>query len=155
MMFYYQIFPTGTLVWLPAFFITCVLSHLLARGYGFRRWNVQYRDVRYTVPFLLNYGFLLRLWFTRAARYTAMAYHSWIESDDRVVEGFRWALFGIGEAPGAMIYTSMGVSLLLVFTGLIYFNRMEKTFADVVMQTSPICYQRVNSWVILQFVQRT
>ena len=49
-----------------------------------------------------------------------------------VVEGFRWALLGIGAAPGGMIYTSMGVTLLLIITGAIYFKRMEKTFADIV-----------------------
>ena len=132
MMFYYQIFPTGTLVWLPAFLLLAFATSLGA-GLWFSALNVQYRDVRYTVPFLTQ------LWlFATPVIYPSSTVHGpWriilgLNPMTGVVEGFRWALLGIGEAPGAMIYTSMGVSLLLVFTGLIYFNRMEKTFADVV-----------------------
>jgi len=132
MMFYYQIFPTGTLVWLPAFLLLAFATSLGA-GLWLSALNVQYRDVRYTVPFLTQ------LWlFATPVIYPSSTVHGpWriilgLNPMTGVVEGFRWALLGIGEAPGAMIYTSMGVSLLLVFTGLIYFNRMEKTFADVV-----------------------
>jgi lipopolysaccharide transport system permease protein len=132
MMFYYQIFPTGTLVWLPAFLLLAFATSLGA-GLWLSALNVQYRDVRYTVPFLTQ------LWlFATPVIYPSGAIHGpWrimlgLNPMTGVVEGFRWALLGIGEAPGAMIYTSMGVSLLLVLTGLIYFNRMEKTFADVV-----------------------
>jgi len=132
MMFYYQIFPTGTLVWLPAFLLLAFATSLGA-GLWLSALNVQYRDVRYTVPFLTQ------LWlFATPVIYPSSTVHSpWriilgLNPMTGVVEGFRWALLGIGEAPGAMIYTSMGVSLLLVFTGLIYFNRMEKTFADIV-----------------------
>ncbi len=132
MMFYYQIFPTGTLVWLPTFLLLAFATSLGA-GLWLSALNVQYRDVRYTVPFLTQ------LWlFATPVIYPSSTVHGpWriilgLNPMTGVVEGFRWALLGIGEAPGAMIYTSMGVSLLLVFTGLIYFNRMEKTFADVV-----------------------
>ena len=132
MMFYYQIFPTGTLVWLPAFLLLAFATSLGA-GLWLSALNVQYRDVRYTVPFLTQ------IWlFATPVIYPSSTVHGpWriilgLNPMTGVVEGFRWALLGIGEAPGAMIYTSMGVSLLLVFTGLIYFNRMEKTFADVV-----------------------
>jgi lipopolysaccharide transport system permease protein len=132
MMFYYQIFPTGTLFWLPAFILLAFTTSLGA-GLWLSALNVQYRDVRYTVPFLTQ------IWlFATPVIYPSGAVHGpWriilgLNPMTGVVEGFRWALLGMGEAPGPMIYTSMGVSLLLVFTGLIYFHRMEKTFADVV-----------------------
>jgi lipopolysaccharide transport system permease protein len=132
MMFYYQIFPTVTLVWLPAFLLLAFATSLGA-GLWLSALNVQYRDVRYIVPFLTQ------IWlFATPVIYPSSAVHGpWriilgLNPMTGVVEGFRWALLGIGAAPGAMIYSSMGVSLLLVFTGLIYFNRMEKTFADVV-----------------------
>jgi lipopolysaccharide transport system permease protein len=132
MMFYYQIFPTVTLVWLPGFLLLAFATSLGA-GLWLSALNVQYRDVRYTVPFLTQ------IWlFATPVIYPSSAVHGpWriilgLNPMTGVVEGFRWALLGIGAAPGAMIYSSMGVSLLLVFTGLIYFNRMEKTFADVV-----------------------
>jgi lipopolysaccharide transport system permease protein len=132
MMFYYQIFPTGTLIFLPAFLLLAFATSL-GVGLWLSALNVQYRDVRYTIPFLTQ------LWlFATPVIYPSSAVQSpWriilgLNPMTGVVEGFRWALLGIGAAPGGMIYTSMGVALLLVFTGMIYFKRMEKTFADVV-----------------------
>ncbi|HVP81202.1 MAG TPA: ABC transporter permease [Thermodesulfobacteriota bacterium] len=133
MMFYYQIFPTGTLIWLPVFLLLAFATSL-GVGLWLSALNVQYRDVRYTIPFLTQ------LWlFATPVIYPsgAVVHGPWriilgLNPMTGVVEGFRWALLGIGTAPGTMIYTSMGVSLLLVFTGLMYFNRMEKTFADIV-----------------------
>jgi len=132
MMFYYQIFPTGTLVWLPAFLLLAFATSL-GVGLWLSALNVQYRDVRYTVPFLTQ------LWlFATPVIYPSSAVHGpWriilgLNPMTGVVEGFRWALLGIGAAPGGMIYTSMGVTLLLIITGAIYFKRMEKTFADIV-----------------------
>jgi len=132
MMFYYQIFPTGTLVWLPAFLLLAFATSLGA-GLWLSALNVQYRDVRYTVPFLTQ------IWlFATPVIYPSSAVHGpWriilgLNPMTGVVEGFRWALLGIGAAPGGMIYTSMGVTFLLIITGAIYFKRMEKTFADIV-----------------------
>ena len=132
MMFYYQIFPTGTLVWLPAFLLLAFATSL-GVGLWLSALNVQYRDVRYTVPFLTQ------LWlFATPVIYPSSAVHGpWriilgLNPMTGVVEGFRWALLGIGAAPGGMIYTSMGVTFLLIITGAIYFKRMEKTFADIV-----------------------
>jgi lipopolysaccharide transport system permease protein len=132
MMFFYQIFPTSTLIWLPAFLLLAFATSL-GVGLWLSALNVQYRDVRYTIPFLTQ------LWlFATPVIYPSGAVHgSWrivlgLNPMTGVVEGFRWALLGIGEAPGGMIYTSMGIALLLVFTGVIYFKRMERTFADVV-----------------------
>ena len=49
-----------------------------------------------------------------------------------VVEGFRWALLGSGAAPGPVLAVSALAALLLLFTGIVYFRRMEATFADVI-----------------------
>jgi lipopolysaccharide transport system permease protein len=132
MMFFYRIFPTGTLVYLPVFLLLAFATSLGA-GLWLSALNVQYRDVRYAVPFLTQ------LWlFATPVIYPSSGVHGpWriilgLNPMTGVVEGFRWALLGIGAAPGAMIYTSMCVSLMLVFTGLIYFKGMEKTFADIV-----------------------
>jgi len=132
MMFYYQIFPTSTLIWLPVFLLLAFATSL-GVGLWLSALNVQYRDVRYTIPFLTQ------LWlFATPVIYPSGAVHGpWriilgLNPMTGVVEGFRWALLGIGAAPGAMIFTSMGIALLLVLTGLIYFSRMEKTFADIV-----------------------
>jgi lipopolysaccharide transport system permease protein len=49
-----------------------------------------------------------------------------------VVEGFRWALLGVDTAPGNMLIVSSVVALLIMISGLFYFRRMEKSFADIV-----------------------
>jgi lipopolysaccharide transport system permease protein len=49
-----------------------------------------------------------------------------------VIEGFRWALLGKTQAPGAMLWVSMVVVAVVLVGGLYYYRRMEKTFADVV-----------------------
>ena len=93
---------------------------------------MQYRDVRYVVPFLTL------LWFFS----TPIVYPSSLLSEPwrtlyglnpmaGVVEGFRWALLG-APAPGPMLAISTCVALLLLVSGAYFFRRMERTFADVV-----------------------
>jgi lipopolysaccharide transport system permease protein len=132
MMFFYQIYPGVAVVWLPAFIAPAVASSL-GVGLWLSAMNVQYRDVRYVIPFLTQ----LWLFATPVIYPSSLLHGPWrfilgLNPMTGVVEGFRWALLGIGDPPGGMIWGSAGVSLLLVVTGLIYFNRMEKTFADVV-----------------------
>ena len=133
MMFYYHIFPTGTFIWLPVFLLLAFATSL-GVGLWLSALNVQYRDVRYTMPFLTQ------LWlFATPVIYPSgsVVGGGWriilgLNPMTGVVEGFRWAVLGIGNAPGSMTYMSMGVTVLLVLTGVMYFNRMEKTFADIV-----------------------
>ena len=49
-----------------------------------------------------------------------------------VVEGFRWALLGVEGPSGEMVALSVGVALFVVVTGLLYFQRVERTFADLI-----------------------
>jgi lipopolysaccharide transport system permease protein len=132
MMFFYQIYPTAAVIWLPAFLLLAFASSL-GVGLWLSAMNVQYRDVRYVIPFLTQ----LWLFATPVIYPSSLLHGSWrillgLNPMTGVVEGFRWAVLGVGDAPGGMIWASVGVSLLLVVTGTIYFNRMEKTFADVV-----------------------
>ncbi len=132
MMFFYQIYPTAAVVWLPAFMLLAFGSSL-GVGLWFSAMNVQYRDIRYVIPFLTQ----LWLFATPVIYPSSLLHGPWrtilgLNPMTGVVEGFRWALLGVGDAPGEMIWASVAVSLLLVVTGSIYFNRMEKTFADVV-----------------------
>jgi len=132
MMFFYHIYPTSAVLWLPAF-----LMLALAASFGVGLWlsamNVRYRDVGHTIPFLTQ----LWLFATPVIYPSSLLPGPWriilgLNPMTGVVEGFRWSLLGIGDAPGGMIWASVGISLSLVATGMIYFNRMEKTFADVV-----------------------
>ena len=132
MMFFYQIYPTSAVVWLPAFLLLAFVASL-GVGLWLSAINVQYRDVGFTIPFLTQ----LWLFATPVIYPSGMLHGPWrillgLNPMTGVVEGFRWALLGIGDAPGGMIWASVGVTLLLIVTGVIYFNRMEETFADVV-----------------------
>ena len=132
MMLYYGLVPTMNVLWLP-FFLLLALVTSLGVGLWFSALNVQFRDVRYAVPFLTQ------LWMFS----TPIAYPSSLLSEPwrtlyglnpmvGVVEGFRWALLGTDTAPRLIIVASSLVALALLIGGAFYFRRMEKTFADIV-----------------------
>jgi len=95
--------------------------------------NVQFRDVRYMIPFITQAW----LFATPVAYSSSLLSEPWrtlygINPMVGVVEGFRWALLGTDTAPGPIIVVSFVVSAGVLFSGAYYFRRMEKTFADVI-----------------------
>ena len=95
--------------------------------------NVQFRDVRYVVPFLTQ----LWLFATPVAYPSSLLPEPWrtlygLNPMVGVVEGFRWALLGTDTAPGPIIIVSVLISLALLVGGAFYFRRLERTFADIV-----------------------
>jgi len=132
MMLFYGIIPTFAIVTLPLFLILAVAT-ALSVGLWLSALNVQYRDVRYTIPFLTQFW----LFATPVAYSSSLVPESWralygLNPMAGVVEGFRWALLGKTEGPGALLAVSIIVVVALLIGGLYYFRRMEKTFADVV-----------------------
>jgi lipopolysaccharide transport system permease protein len=132
MMFFYGITPTVNILWLPAFLLLALVT-ALGVGLWFSAMNVQFRDVRYTVPFITQFW----LFATPIAYPSSLLSEPWrtiygINPLVGVVEGFRWALLGTDTAPGLVIIVSSLVSLILLISGAYYFRRMEKSFADVV-----------------------
>jgi lipopolysaccharide transport system permease protein len=132
MMLYYSVVPTLNVLWLP-FFLLLALVASLGVGLWLSALNVEYRDVRYVVPFITQFWMFA----------TPIAYPSSLLSEPwrtlyglnpmvGVVEGFRWALLGTGKGPGPMIALSFAVSLVILISGALYFKRMERNFADVV-----------------------
>ena len=133
MMLAYGIMPTVKVLWLP-FFLLLALVTALGTGLWLSAMNVQFRDVRYTVPFITQFWMFA----------TPIAYPSSLIEDPLlrtlyginpmtgVVEGFRWALLGTDTAPGPIVFASSLAALVLLVGGAFYFRRMEKTFADVV-----------------------
>lgn len=95
--------------------------------------NVQYRDVRYAVPFLVQFWM-----FASPVTYpSSIVPEAWralygLNPMAGVIEGFRWALLGTETSPGPLIAVSVGAALVLLVSGAYYFRRMERTFADVV-----------------------
>ncbi len=132
MMFYYGTAPTVNVLWLPFLLLLALVTSL-----GVALWlsamNVQFRDVRYTIPFLTQFW----LFATPIAYPSSLLEEPWrtlyaINPMVGVVEGFRWALLGADTAPGPIIIVSSLTALALLLSGAFYFRRVERTFADVV-----------------------
>jgi len=133
MMLAYGIMPTANVLFLPLFLLLAFVT-ALGVGLWLSAMNVQFRDVRYTVPFLTQFWMFA----------SPIAYPSSLIENDLlralyglnpmagVVEGFRWALLDADTAPGPIIIASSAAAVLLLISGAYYFRRMEKTFADVV-----------------------
>jgi lipopolysaccharide transport system permease protein len=131
MMIYYGINPTVNALWLPAFLLLALITSL-GVGFWLSALNVQFRDVRYTLPFLTQ----VWLFSTQIAYPSNLIPEQWrpfygLNPMAGVVDGFRWALLGTDTQPGLMIGVSILVAVAIFVGGLFYFRRMEKTFADV------------------------
>jgi lipopolysaccharide transport system permease protein len=135
MMFFYDMVPTANVLWLVPLLVLALITSL-GVGLWFSALNVQYRDVRYVVPFLVQvwlfatpiaYGASL---LDEFGTHWQMLYA--LNPMVGVVEGFRWALLGTDTAPGPMIAVSTLAAILILVGGAFYFRRLEKSFADVV-----------------------
>jgi len=132
MMFYYGIYPTAAIVTLPLFILFAIAT-ALAAGLWLSALNVEYRDVRYTIPFLTQFW----LFATPVVYPSSLVPEPWralygLNPMAGVVEGFRWALLGKSGGTGPLMLVSVLAVVVLLIGGLIYFRRMEKTFADLV-----------------------
>jgi lipopolysaccharide transport system permease protein len=132
LMAYYRMAPTGAVVWLPLFTLLAVLT-ALGVGLWLSALNALYRDVRYVVPFLVQFW----LFASPVAYPSSLVPVKWrwlygLNPMAGVIEGFRWALTGHGQPPGILLAASSAAVVLLVLSGLVYYHAMEGTIADVV-----------------------
>lgn len=132
MIFYYGSVPTINVLWLPAFVLLAMVTAM-----GVALWlsafNVQFRDVRYVIPFLIQFW----LFATPIAYPSSLLSEPWrtvygINPMVGVVEGFRWALLGTETSPGPILAVSVLTTVIIFLTGAVYFCRKEKMFADIV-----------------------
>lgn len=133
MMIWYKVPVTFAILWLPLFLM---LAFLCALGIGlwFSALNVEYRDVRYIVPFLVQFG----LYVSPVGFSSAIVPAKWrllysLNPMVGVIDGFRWALLGTKDTlymPG--LYLSILMVLVLFVSGIFFFKRMERTFADII-----------------------
>ena len=132
MIFYYGYHLTLSVLALPLFLFFAIVT-ALAVGLWLSALNVQYRDVRYVIPFLVQFWMFLT-----PIAYSSSIVPAWarplygLNPMAGVVEGFRWALLGKSSGVGPLLIVSVTVVLALLVGGLMYFRRMEKTFADVI-----------------------
>jgi len=132
LMAYYGIAPTFAILWLPLL-VLFILVTALSVGLWLSALNVQYRDVQHIIPFVIQ------AWmYASPVAYSTELIPTgpWrilygLNPLVGVIQGFRWALLG-GEKPDELMMMSIGLVTTLLITGLFYFRRMEKTFADVV-----------------------
>ncbi len=132
MMVFYGIVPTVAVLMLPLFVLLALMT-ALGIGFWLSALDAQYRDVRYTLPFLTQFW----LFATPVVYPSSLVPEQWrllygLNPMTGVVEGFRWALLGKTEAPDAMLAVSATVVLGVFIGGLYYFNRVDETLADVV-----------------------
>ena len=129
---YYGIAPDVTLLALPLF-VALALAAALAIGYWLSALNVRYRDVSAILPFLTQFWFYA----------TPIAYSSTLVPEEwrsivglnpmaGVVEGVRWTFFPDTKSFDPLVFVSAGTVLVLLVSGVLYFRRVERTFADVV-----------------------
>jgi lipopolysaccharide transport system permease protein len=132
MMFFYQIAPTSNIWTLPLFLLLALMT-ALGVGLWLSALNVLYRDINYATHFITQFWMFV----TPIAYSSTMIPDKWklvysLNPMAGVVNGFRWALLGIGEGPGADLIVSVVVAIILLISGLFFFKRTERLFADMV-----------------------
>jgi lipopolysaccharide transport system permease protein len=132
MMIFYGVTPGPAVVALPLL-VLLACAAALAVGLWLAALNVRYRDVRYTIPFFVQFWLIA----TPIAYPASLVPDRWrlvygLNPMVGVVEGFRWALLGKPETLHPSVFVSAAVVTLLLAGGLVYFRRLERTFADEV-----------------------
>ena len=133
LMFYYGVTPAWNVLWTLPFFLLLSIVAALGVSLWLSAINVQYRDVNYALPFLTQFW----LFITPVAYSASVISEKWqlfysLNPMAGVVNGFRWALLGAGSGPDLALWISVGISLLILVSGLFYFRNMERTFADMI-----------------------
>ena len=138
MMIRYGIHPGSAIVFLPAFLLLAVVS-ALGVGTWLSAFNVQYRDVRYVVPFLIQlWLFVTPVIYPMGPvtqRLEELGLPAWIYGINPmagVVTGFRWALLSTPPPAWPIFAASFVSAAALLLSGAFYFRRVERSFADVV-----------------------
>jgi homopolymeric O-antigen transport system permease protein len=132
MMAWFGIAPTWGVLALP-FFLLLALITALAVSLWLSALNVRYRDVRHTIPFLIQFW----MYASPVAYSASLVPERWrllysLNPMAGVIEGFRWTLLGKASPNLAVIAANAVVVIALLIGGLVFFKRMERTFADVI-----------------------
>ena len=126
----YGIRPGPAALWLPALLLLAVLT-VLGVGLWMSALNALYRDVRYVVPFLINFW----MFASPVAYPSSLVPARWrwlygLNPMAGVIDGFRWSLTGHGQPPGPLLLASAAAVVLVLLGGLFFFQRMEGAVAD-------------------------
>jgi lipopolysaccharide transport system permease protein len=133
LMLFYHHYPTVLMLWILVFLLLEILL-TLGMGLWLSAFNVEYRDVRYAVPFLIQ------LWlFASPVIYSSsfvparfrVAYGI-INPMSGIIEGFRWSILSTTPPSYQQLMTSAAIIIVILITGAFYFRRREMAFADVI-----------------------
>jgi len=127
---FYGIRPGLAALWLPVLLLLAVLT-ALGVGLWMSALNALYRDVKYVVPFLIQFW----MFASPVAYPSSLVPQRWrwlygLNPMAGVIDGFRWALTGHGQPPGPLLLASSGMVVAVVLGGLFFFQRMEGAIAD-------------------------
>jgi homopolymeric O-antigen transport system permease protein len=128
--FAYRIVPTFTALWLPVLLLLALFT-ALGVGLWLSALNALYRDVRYVIPFVITFW----MFASPVAYASSLVPARWrwlygLNPMAGVIDGFRWAITGRGQAPGLLMLASAFAVALVFLGGIFFFNRMETTVAD-------------------------
>jgi lipopolysaccharide transport system permease protein len=136
LMAWYNFVPSWRIVTLPLF-IGIAFAASMGAGLWFAALNVKYRDFRYIVPFIVQFGlYVSPVGFSSSVVFEQFPQWIWLYSLNPmvgVIDGFRWAILGKESnlyLPGFTL--SLGLVFLLLMGGIWYFRKVERTFADVI-----------------------
>src|SRR6266850_226396 len=126
----YGIRPALAALWLPALLLLAVFT-ALGVGLWLSALNALYRDVKYVIPFLMQFW----MFASPVAYPSSLVPQRWrwlygLNPMAAVIDGFRWAITGRGHAPGFILLASAAAVALVLIGGLFFFNRMESAVAD-------------------------
>jgi lipopolysaccharide transport system permease protein len=132
MMVWYGVTPTIGILFLPLFMLVAMLASL-GVGLWLTAINVKYRDVVFVVPFLVQFW----MYASPVAYSTTIVPEKWqwfygLNPMVGVIEGFRWAMLGKESPNIELMLVSLAGIVCMLIGGLYYFNKMEKTFADII-----------------------
>jgi lipopolysaccharide transport system permease protein len=130
MLFFYHVPLTARIFYVPCFVLLAMVA-AMGVGLWLSALNVKYRDVRHTVPFLVQ----LWMFATPVAYPSSLLKEPWhsfygLNPMAGAVEGLRWSMLGTHSAPGLMFFLSALAAVLILIGGLYYFRSVEKSFAD-------------------------
>jgi lipopolysaccharide transport system permease protein len=132
MVYWYGIRLHATILWTPLFLALAFVSSLAA-GLWLSALNVEYRDIRHVIPFLVQ----MWMFATPIAYPSSLLREPWhtlyaINPMVGVVEGFRWAILGSSTRPDVSLIVSSVIAIIALVTGAFFFRRTEKRFADLI-----------------------
>lgn len=131
LMLFYHVQITLMILTVPLFLLMTIMT-ALGVGFWLAALNVLYRDVNYLLPFMNQ----IWLFVSPIVYSSSMVPEKWqliyaLNPMKGIIDGFRWALLGSAK-PGPTFFISLGMAFILLISGMLYFRRMERTFADMI-----------------------